>query len=147
MCDRLSEELREAKETQNHTMARRVYFEMFEHRRRVKYRAKHGFRKQILGALQSVKEMDGWDLGILIRLDGWDRVFHGRSDGLPLERVMSELISEVGWLKGGEKELEERLKNLEKRGLVGHKDNDQIVYFITEKGKKMMRRNESGKKA
>lgn len=140
VCDSLSKELKEAKETQNYKMARRVYTQMFEHRRRVKFPSKHGFRKQILGALQSVKEMDGWDLGILIRLDGWDRVFHGRSDGLPLDRVMSELISEVGWLKGGEKELEERLGNLERRGLVGHKDNDQTVYFITEKGKKMVRR-------
>jgi len=77
---------------------------------------------------------DGWDLGILIRLNWWKA-------GLPFNRVMGELISEVGWLKGGDTELEERLNSLIDEGLIVKKDNTlypdspkYAYYTITEKG-------------
>jgi len=83
-----------------------------------------------------VADLDGWDLGILIRLKQWASLYEKRSGGLPLERVNAELVSEVGWLKGGEEELQARLTKLELRGLVGHKgEGDLTLYFITDKGK------------
>lgn len=83
-----------------------------------------------------ISELDGWDLGILIRLRQWASLYEKRSGGLPLERVNAELVSEVGWLKGGEEELQARLAKLELRGLVGHKGEGEFtLYFITDKGK------------
>lgn len=82
------------------------------------------------------KQIDGWDLGILIRLNR-------RTFGLPFDRVRSELISEVGWLKGGDNELKERLQKLEKLGLIRRekKRQDYTVYFITEKGELLFYEN------
>jgi hypothetical protein len=54
---------------------------------------------------------DGYDLGILIRL----KRFGGFHD---MDWINSELISEVGWLKDGEKELFIRLANLLEMGCI-----------------------------
>ena len=68
---------------------------------------------------------DGWDLGILIRLHRWEK--------LGFDRVMSELISEVGWLKGGDDELKERLDSLIEEGLIKTRHNGvEEVYSLTE---------------
>ncbi len=50
---------------------------------------------------------------------------------LPLSRVMHEVISEIGWLKGGNDELVERLDGLIEEGLV---QKDGNMYSLTEKG-------------
>ena len=70
-----------------------------------------------------MKTLDGWDLGILIRVRRHSRIFEGEKDyqGITFEHIRSELISEVGWLEGGEKELEERLKNLVELGYLNVK--------------------------
>ena len=85
---------------------------------------------------------DGRDLGILIRLNQKTALGYK----IPFDTVMSELISEVGWLKGGEKELQERLNNLEKHEFISHEMRDDLrnmkpypVYFITEKGKDLFK--------
>jgi len=67
-----------------------------------------------------MKTLDGWDLGILIRVRSHGRVFERNKSylGISFEHIRSELISEVGWLKGGDKELEERLKNLVELGYL-----------------------------
>ena len=81
---------------------------------------------------------DGWDLGILIRLRAWGM--------LSFDRVMGELVSEVGWLKGNYKErdneLRERLNGLIEEGLIVKKDNPlypdssrQAYYEITQEGR------------
>lgn len=61
------------------------------------------------------KTLDGWDLGILIRVRRHNSIFESNKEnyqGITFEHICSELISEVGWLKRGDEELEERLKNL-----------------------------------
>ena len=74
----------------------------------------------------SVMPKDGWDLGILIRLHRWRK-------GLGFDRVMGELISEVGWLKGGDDELKERLDSLIEEGLIKTRHNGvEEVYSLTE---------------
>lgn len=77
---------------------------------------------------------DGWDLGILIRLKRWGK--------LSFRRVEGELISEVGWLKGGDDELEERLNGLIEEGLIVREDNQhypssprEAYYIITQEGR------------
>lgn len=86
--------------------------------------------------LEMIPQLDGYDLGILIRLGRWEDIYKNRNGGLPLDRVYSELISEVGWLKGGEEELQERLAKLEQLGLIGHKgEGDSTVFFITDKAR------------
>lgn len=81
-------------------------------------------------------KMDGWDLGILIRLRRRSNMGHK----IPFDMVMGELISEVGWLKGGDEELKERIEKLEAFGLISHEiHGDFPVYFITEKGKEMFK--------
>ena len=54
--------------------------------------------------------IDGWDLGILIRLRRWHR--------LTFQRISQELISEVGSLKKGEPELKGRISKLKREGLI-----------------------------
>ena len=61
------------------------------------------------------KTLDGWDAGILIRVCSHNKTFENSREnyqGITFEHICSELISEVGWLKRGDEELEERLKNL-----------------------------------
>jgi len=77
---------------------------------------------------------DGYDIGILIRMNRWKE--------LPLTRIYGELISEVGWLKGNEEELKERLKRLEKYGFLEEskektKSSGMLTYRITSKGEKL----------
>lgn len=55
--------------------------------------------------------LDGYDLGILIRL----KIYGGFRD---MDWINSEIISEVGWLKNGEKELFIRLANLLEMGYI-----------------------------
>jgi hypothetical protein len=62
-------------------------------------------------------EFDGWDMGILIRVKQWGKLHEGM--------VMGELVSEVGWLKGGETELQYRLKKLL---------DAKLLESVTEKG-------------
>jgi hypothetical protein len=54
---------------------------------------------------------DGYDLGILIRL----KRFGGFRE---IDWINSQVISEVGWLKGGDKELFLRLANLLEMGCI-----------------------------
>jgi hypothetical protein len=54
---------------------------------------------------------DGYDLGILIRL----KRFGGYHE---MDWINSQVISEVGWLKDGEKELFTRLANLLEMGCI-----------------------------
>jgi len=77
-----------------------------------------GWTEIILGSDKS--KLDGYDLGILIRVHRHNLVFRHRDDyfGITMDMVMSELISEAGWLKGGYCELNERLKKLEKIGYL-----------------------------
>jgi len=60
------------------------------------------------------KLLDGWDLGILIVVN--------RENSINIKpvfsKISSELVSEVGWLKGGEEELKQRLTKLENLGLL-----------------------------
>lgn len=51
----------------------------------------------------------------MIRVSSHNSTFENDREnyqGITFEHINSELISEVGWLKRGEEELEERLKNL-----------------------------------
>ena len=87
------------------------------------------------------RTLDGWDCGILVRVRHHNRTFKRRDDyyGITFEHIRSELISEVGWLKGGGEELEERLKNLVELGYLSVvktkvlKDGETRFWKITQK--------------
>ena len=97
-----------------------------------------------LGTLQLLLEndqiqiplMDGWDLGILI-------VVH-RANNVNIKPVFSvidrELVSEVGWLKGGSDELVNRLEKLEQFGYLKKEvtvffGGDKVTWSITDKAR------------
>ena len=85
--------------------------------------------------------LDGWDCGILIRVRSHNLTFKHRDDyyGITFEHIGSELISEVGWLKGSDQELEERLKNLVELGYLSViktkvlKDGETRFWKVTQK--------------
>ena len=86
--------------------------------------------------MKDTENLDGWDLGILIVIHRRNYIGHKSIFSV----INSELISEVGWLKGGTEELEERLAKLERQGLLAKEvtplfSGDKRTWSITEKAR------------
>ena len=100
---------------------------------------RRGFECEVLDSSGEVEKkgefirkhtLDMYDVTIL------DYLRRRRSIGYQgyLNMIHSEVISEIGWLQGGEEELRNRLEKLCFANLVEHHENEEEHWSITDRG-------------